>query len=134
MRNRSLDGLRAFAVLAVVANHVGLPLTQGGYLGVDVFFVLSGYLITSILAREHEGTGRVALGRFYLRRALRLYPALLVVIALTGVLVALGLVDGQGYGLHAAVAAAYLQDFPACQGELRPVARSKSAWAGRDSG
>ncbi|WP_426184747.1 acyltransferase family protein [Microbacterium sp. TWP3-1-2b2] len=74
-----LDGLRAFAVIAVLAYHSHLPLTQGGYVGVDVFFVLSGYLITTILLTEISATGRIRFGVFYAKRALRLFPALLLV-------------------------------------------------------
>jgi peptidoglycan/LPS O-acetylase OafA/YrhL len=79
-RNRALDGLRAFAVAAVLAFHGGVVHMHGGYLGVDVFFVLSGFLITSLLVSEYETRRALNLGRFYLRRAKRLLPALLVVI------------------------------------------------------
>ena len=75
-----LDGLRALAVLAVIvyhANHAWLP---GGFLGVEVFFVISGYLITLLLIGEHERKGRISLKRFWLRRARRLLPALLVLL------------------------------------------------------
>lgn len=78
-----LDGIRAVAVLAVLVFHVAQPARFAGFVGVDVFFVLSGYLITTILLRELEASSRVALGRFYLRRLLRLYPALLVVLVVT---------------------------------------------------
>lgn len=79
----ALDGVRAIAILFVVlyharTRHMGLP---GGYLGVDVFFVLSGYLITRLLADEHARSGTIRLGRFYLKRARRLYPALLLMLA-----------------------------------------------------
>jgi peptidoglycan/LPS O-acetylase OafA/YrhL len=80
-RNNQLDGLRAFAVLAVIAYHAEISiLGQGGMFGVDVFFVLSGFLITGVLVGEREQRGRIALGRFYLRRVLRLYPALVVMV------------------------------------------------------
>jgi peptidoglycan/LPS O-acetylase OafA/YrhL len=85
-RVASLDGLRALAVLPVLATHSFSALPIGG-VGVSVFFVLSGYLITSLLLRERDDTGRIALGLFYLRRAARLYPALLAMLAVT---VALG--------------------------------------------
>ncbi|MEP6635152.1 MAG: acyltransferase [Acidobacteriota bacterium] len=76
-----LDGLRALAILAVLGLHAGVPLFRGGGLGVDVFFVLSGYLITSILLRERANLGSIGLKRFYLRRVLRLFPALFVLLA-----------------------------------------------------
>ncbi|WP_299926477.1 acyltransferase family protein [uncultured Nocardioides sp.] len=73
--------LRAFAVLAVVVNHLAPNRLTGGYLGVDVFFVISGFLITSHLVSELEREGRVRLGRFWARRARRLLPASLLVLA-----------------------------------------------------
>jgi len=76
-----LDGIRAVAVLAVVAYHLGWDVLRGGFLGVEVFFVVSGYLITSLLLEERGTTGRTDLGRFWMRRARRLLPALLVMLA-----------------------------------------------------
>ena len=76
----ALDGLRALAVVAVLLYHGGVPWAAGGFLGVDVFFVLSGFLITSLLVQEWARTGRIALGAFWLRRARRLLPALLLVL------------------------------------------------------
>jgi peptidoglycan/LPS O-acetylase OafA/YrhL len=73
--------LRALAVAAVVLYHLGLPRVRGGYLGVDLFFVLSGYLITGLLVGEWEGRGRISFRRFYARRARRLLPALFIVLA-----------------------------------------------------
>ena len=72
----ALDGLRGVALLGVLFFHAGGAL-RGGYLGVDLFFVLSGYLITSLLLGEHLATGRIALWPFWVRRARRLFPALL---------------------------------------------------------
>ena len=71
---RALDGLRGVAVLAVVLYHFSPSVAPGGFLGVDLFFVLSGFLITSLLVNEFEGTGRLALGSFSIRRARRLLP------------------------------------------------------------
>src|SRR3954471_20683489 len=74
----ALDGLRGVAVLGVLAYHLGH--LRGGYLGVDLFFVLSGYLITSLLLAEHASSGRVGLGAFWSRRFRRLLPALLLLL------------------------------------------------------
>ena len=76
-----LDGLRALAVTLVLVHHFITPVEFAGHVGVDVFFVLSGYLITSILLVESAKYGRIRLKRFYVRRAIRLYPPLLLVIA-----------------------------------------------------
>jgi len=76
-----LDGLRAFAVLAVVAYHLSLGWAQGGFLGVGVFFVLSGYLITDLLVQEWTKNARVNFKDFWFRRARRLLPALFLVLA-----------------------------------------------------
>ncbi len=76
----ALDGVRALAILAVLASHAGIPGMSGGFLGVDVFFVLSGFLITSLLLEERGRTGRTELGAFWARRARRLLPAALVMI------------------------------------------------------
>jgi peptidoglycan/LPS O-acetylase OafA/YrhL len=70
-----IEGLRAVAVLAVLAYHAGVPGLRGGYVGVDVFFVISGFLITGLILRELERTGAVSLPAFYARRARRLLPA-----------------------------------------------------------
>jgi peptidoglycan/LPS O-acetylase OafA/YrhL len=70
-----IEGLRAVAVIAVVLYHAGIPGDAGGYIGVDVFFVISGFLITGLLWREVATTNTVALGRFYGARARRLLPA-----------------------------------------------------------
>jgi peptidoglycan/LPS O-acetylase OafA/YrhL len=80
----ALDGLRGLAVLAVLLFH--LERLDGGFLGVDLFFVLSGFLITSLLAVEHRARGAVDLGRFWARRARRLLPALLVLLVGVSVL------------------------------------------------
>src|SRR5580693_8687899 len=70
-----IEGLRAVAVLAVVLFHAGVPGVGGGYIGVDVFFVISGFLITGLLWREASTAGTVRLRRFYGARARRLLPA-----------------------------------------------------------
>lgn len=88
-----LDGLRAVAVIAVVAYHLGAPWMPGGLLGVGVFFTLSGFLITSLLLESWERTGGLELRTFWLRRARRLLPGLLVVLG--AVLAATTIVDGE---------------------------------------
>ena len=94
-----LDGLRAVAVLAVIAYHFGLPGAQGGFLGVEMFFVLSGYLITDILINDRQTHGRIRLADFWLRRARRLLPAMLTMLA--AVSLWLSFTDGHRLSLHA---------------------------------
>jgi len=77
----ALDGLRAVGVIAVLGFHAKLPGFSGGKAGVDLFFTLSGFLITALLLQEHHAHGRIALKRFFVRRVLRLYPALLAAVA-----------------------------------------------------
>jgi peptidoglycan/LPS O-acetylase OafA/YrhL len=79
----ALDGIRAFAVASVVLFHAGVTGLDGGFLGVDTFFVLSGFLITSLLLAERRRTGRISLIRFWARRARRLMPALLMMLLVT---------------------------------------------------
>ncbi len=78
-----LEGLRAVAVILVLLFHAGVPGFGGGYIGVDVFFVLSGFLITGLVVRELESTGTVSLVAFYARRARRLLPAAAVALVAT---------------------------------------------------
>src|SRR5476649_95769 len=80
-----LDGLRAVAVYLVVLFHAGLTSFSGGYIGVDVFFVLSGYLVTQLLLRDITGRGSIRFGRFYARRFRRLLPAAFVALIVTAV-------------------------------------------------
>src|SRR5262249_61193368 len=83
----ALDGLRAVSIVAVLAHHSHW--LAGGFLGVDLFFALSGFLITARLTEEFARTGTITLGLFYARRALRLLPALLVLLLVcTGPLLA----------------------------------------------
>src|SRR5436190_18818603 len=75
----ALDGLRGLAILLVITHHQLIPLSlKGGFLGVDLFFVLSGFLITTLLVTEFDATKTISLKNFYARRALRLAPALLL--------------------------------------------------------
>lgn len=81
-RRREIQGLRALAVGAVVVDHLtGWP--GGGFVGVDIFFVISGFLITGLLLSEHRRTGRISLAGFYMRRVRRIVPATLLVVVVT---------------------------------------------------
>ncbi|MBA2523139.1 MAG: acyltransferase, partial [Solirubrobacterales bacterium] len=84
-----IDALRAVAVLAVFFYHVGVSWMPGGFLGVDVFFVISGYLITALLVKEFARNGFVDVAAFWMRRARRLLPAVAVMIAATMVVAAI---------------------------------------------
>ena len=79
----ALDGLRAVAVAMVILFHLDVPGFDAGYIGVDVFFVLSGFLITSLLVGENARSGRISLARFWSRRIRRLMPALVVILLVT---------------------------------------------------
>jgi len=100
-----LDGLRTVAIAFVVLYHLHVPGFGSGFVGVNVFFVLSGYLITTLLLGEHARTGRIRLGRFWVRRVLRLYPTLLAVVVVGASLWWL-IGDYQGSTMSAAGAAA----------------------------
>ncbi|QNE47916.1 acetyltransferase [Glaciihabitans sp. INWT7] len=81
-----LDGLRAIAVTAVILYHLGFGILPGGFVGVDVFFVISGFLITGLLMREKDARGRIRLGGFWMRRGRRLLPALGLVVVVSATL------------------------------------------------
>jgi len=85
-QSRSLDGVRALAILLVLGYHMAASSLKAGYVGVDVFFVLSGFLITTLLIGERAVTGAISIPSFYARRALRLFPALAVAIVLAVVM------------------------------------------------
>lgn len=83
VHRRDIDGLRAIAILLVVTYHAGVPFVSGGYVGVDVFFVISGFLITGLLLQEVARTGTISIRDFYARRARRLLPASALVLVVT---------------------------------------------------
>ena len=95
-----LDGIRGLAALAVVLFHAGVSWLPAGFLGVDVFFVVSGFLITALLVSERERSDKTNLGQFWLRRARRLLPVLVLVLIVTTVYAALVLQDTLGQHLH----------------------------------
>lgn len=101
-----IDGLRAVAVLAVVFYHAGLPGFSGGFVGVDVFFVISGFLITQIVWSELEEE-RFSLANFYVRRVKRIFPALFAVLIACSIAAFVLLIPGDliafGKSLNAAV-------------------------------
>src|SRR6476620_4423696 len=96
----ALDGGRALAVIAVIMFHAGNVYATAGFIGVDVFLVLSGFLITLLLLRELARTGRVAFGAFWLRRARRLLPALILVLLAVACFGAFVATDDEALGLR----------------------------------
>ena len=88
-----IDGLRALAVTSVLLYHSDIAWVPGGFFGVEVFFVISGYLITALLLAEWRNTGGIRMGNFYLRRARRLLPALFLMLAVVGLYAVLFLPD-----------------------------------------
>ena len=129
----ALDGLRAFAVLAVVLFHATSSYSwqyKGGFLGVDVFFVISGCLITLLLLAEHERTGTVSLGAFYGRRALRLLPALVVTLVWVGVAIEVtGWRAGQSYLTSALEALFYVANWASIHGTKSPLGYLTHTWS-----
>jgi peptidoglycan/LPS O-acetylase OafA/YrhL len=103
-RAPALDGLRTLAILVVVLYHLHVPQFEGGFIGVTVFFVLSGFLITTLLLGERRRTGRVRLGSFWVKRLLRLYPALLAFVVV-GLLLWNWVGDYKGASLQSGEAA-----------------------------
>src|SRR5262252_318587 len=107
-----IEGLRAIAILLVVAYHADVPGFSGGFIGVDVFFVLSGYLITGLLVREIERTGTLDLPRFYARRARRLLPAMTLMLLCTMIASAVihSPMEQRGFTSSATATASYMSN------------------------
>ncbi len=107
-----IEGLRAIAILEIVAYHARVPRASGGYIGVDIFFVLSGFLITGLMVREIEQTGGLDLTRFYARRARRLLPAAALMLLLTMALsaVILSPYEQRSFSTSATSSAAYISN------------------------
>src|SRR5579859_7331652 len=113
-RNFNLDVLRGVAILLVVCHHLGIPgFRLGGWIGVDLFFVLSGFLISGLLFREWKTQGTVNLARFYIRRGLKIYPAFYALLAATLVVNAvLPGVPSQPVTIHSVLAEAiFVQNY-----------------------
>ena len=108
-----VEGLRAVAVLLVVLYHAGVSHLTGGYVGVDVFFVISGFVITGLLLRTQRGSGRTSIADFYARRIRRILPSATLVIAVTVVAayVAVGVVTGNNVADDGRWAAVFLANF-----------------------
>ena len=111
-----VEGLRAVAVLLVVLFHASFPLLGGGFVGVDVFFVISGFVITGLLLRERSATDRTSLVDFYARRVRRILPAATLVIISTTITsyVVLGVVYGDPTAAAARWTAVFLANFGSC--------------------
>ena len=129
-RIASLDGLRAFGVTIVVAYHCIGKVAAGGRLGVDVFFALSGFLITTIVAREIVRTDGLRIVRFYWRRLLRLYPALLATIVLTLAFFPLMTRDGglRDWLQSAVFAGSYTMDIAIATGRMSADTALSPTW------
>jgi peptidoglycan/LPS O-acetylase OafA/YrhL len=112
---KDIDGLRAIAIISVIAYHVNIPGVTGGFIGVDVFFVLSGFLITSLLVAEIRRSGALSLRSFYARRIRRLFPALVVVVMVSCLIGAVALLpvfgQQQDLGRSAIATALYVSNF-----------------------
>ncbi|PFG34306.1 acyltransferase family protein [Sanguibacter antarcticus] len=115
-----IQALRALAVVGVVVYHLWPGLLRGGFVGVDVFFVISGYLITTHMLREHTASGRIDLAAFYARRARRIIPAASLVVLATVVLGALVLPESRWHSLtHDATASLlYYQNWALAAGSV----------------
>lgn len=108
-----VEGLRAVAIGLVLIYHAGVPFLPGGFVGVDVFFVVSGFLITGLLVREVERSGTVSMTRFYARRAKRLLPAAALVLGVSALLTWLTgpVVDWRAFGHDIVAAALYVENW-----------------------
>src|SRR5258707_15462863 len=114
-RAPGLDGVRALAVLTVIGFHEGASGLPGGFLGVDIFFVLSGFLITDLLVASYDRTGRLDLAGFWTRRARRLLPALAVML---GVVTAAAAVIEPGEGASPRAARPAAAPDPSNRGQI----------------
>lgn len=107
----SLDGLRAISFLIVFISHLGFMDSRPGGFGVSVFFVISGYLITSLMIREHQKYGAVSLPHFYLRRTARIFPGMYITLLLCALCTSFHFVDGKILPWGLAALALYLSNY-----------------------
>jgi peptidoglycan/LPS O-acetylase OafA/YrhL len=130
-RQPALDGVRAVAIAAVIAFHFGVPRARAGYLGVDVFFVLSGFLITALLIQEHTTSGGISLRAFYIRRARRLLPALyiLLVAVIAWAIVRPNLIENETVTRDVLGAFFYVTNFVNSIAGIQPVRMLSHAWS-----
>lgn len=125
----ALDGVRGVAVLLVMFSHIGLPMFAGGFFGVDIFFVLSGFLITRLLLREYDGNASsVSMRNFYMRRVLRLAPALLLFLAVYVVFNIAAGSDAAVISRRALAAMFYLSNWVSAFGTFE-LARLSHTWS-----
>ena len=111
VHNPAFDGLRGVAIVLVLLSHAHVPMFEGAFFGVDLFFVLSGYLITTLLLHEARQSGRIDCWRFYRRRAYRLMPALLLFLAVYCALAPLLWPEARDWWSDALLSALYLADY-----------------------
>jgi peptidoglycan/LPS O-acetylase OafA/YrhL len=126
-----LTGIRAFVIGTILVYHSNFQTFPGAWTAISVFFVLSGFLITSMLMGEHRRTGRISIGHFYARRALRLLPPLFVTVALLGIYAALVYVPDAAQRVWGDVSAAvfYYADFRSASGREPLLGFLAQAWS-----
>jgi len=127
-RRPVLDGLRGVAILLVMFMHVGL--LPNGYIGVDLFFALSGFLITTLLYEEWDRAGTISLSRFYGRRARRLLPALVALFALSAIVdIACYRLTGWAFGYKLLSSALFVNNFVAATGHSHDLGSLNPTWS-----
>jgi peptidoglycan/LPS O-acetylase OafA/YrhL len=126
-----LTGIRAFVIGTILVYHSNFRTFPGAWAAISVFFVLSGFLITSMLMGEHQRTGRISIGHFYARRALRLLPPLFITVALLGIYAAFVFVPDAGPRIwgDASAAVFYYADFRSASGREPLLGYLAQAWS-----
>jgi peptidoglycan/LPS O-acetylase OafA/YrhL len=126
-----VEGLRAVAILLVVLYHFGVPWLKGGFVGVDVFFVISGFVITGLLLRERKSTGHNSVLGFYARRCRRILPAasLVILVTVIATYVLVGPASGNGVAGDGRWSAAFLADFHFASPDSNPLSAVGNYWS-----